>query len=57
MILNKEIAGDMVTDPSDARTILNLFSKNFTELDIVCDVQPNSKITAYQIYARLDITL
>jgi len=57
MILNKEIAGDMVTDPSDARTILNLFSKNFTELDIVCDVQPNSKITAYQSYARLDITL
>ena len=41
-----DVTNDMLAiwerDPRDARTILYLLSKNFTELDIVCDVQPNS---------------
>ena len=41
-------------DRRDARKILNLLSKNFTELDIVCDGQPNSKTSTYLIYARFD---
>jgi hypothetical protein len=56
-----EVTNDMLAiwdcGSRDARTILYLLSKNFTELDVVCDMQPDSKITTYQIYARLDSTL
>ena len=57
-ISSSEVTNDMLAiwdcGSRDARTVLYLLSKNITELDIVCDVQPDSKITTYQIYARPD---
>jgi hypothetical protein len=51
-----EVTNDMLAiwecGRRDERTVLNLLSRIITELDIVCDVQPNSKTTTYQIYAR-----
>ena len=53
---SSEVTNDMLAiwecGRRDERTVLNLLSRNITELDIVCDVQPNSKTTTYQIYAR-----
>jgi hypothetical protein len=53
---SSEVTNDMLViwecGRRDERTVLNLLSRNITELDIVCDVQPNSKTTTYQIYAR-----
>ena len=53
--LRSEVTNDMLAiwecGRRDERTVLNLLSRNITELDIVCDVQPNSKTTTYQIYA------
>ena len=54
-ISRSEVTDDMLAiwecGRRDERTVLNLLSRNITELDIVCDVQPNSKTTTYQIYA------
>ena len=38
----------------DERTVLNLLSRNITELDIVCDGQPNSETATYLIYPRVE---
>ena len=55
---SSEVTNDMLAiwdcGSRDARTVLYLISKNITELDVVCDVQPDSKVTTYQIYARPD---
>jgi hypothetical protein len=55
---SSEVTNDMLAiwecGRRDARTTLNLLSKNFTELDIVCDGQHNSETATYLIYPRVE---